>query len=164
MDIIDFLIHWLPVAICGILIYIFVQKWFCHPSKEKGLHLRGMFLKYACWPVFLLGFVLSLWDGKIPYIPTAKQAVKGFTPFVRPLIIQQFIFWVTIIIVVIQRKYFTAEARLALTAGEIWGMVAFAMIAYLMTWGGIYAAIKSRKISIEEPWSNINIAAIDHIK
>lgn len=160
MDIIDFLIHWTPVAICGTLIYLFVQNWFCHPSQERGLHLKGMFLKYACWPVFLLGFLLSLWDGKIPYIPTAKQAVKSFTAFVRPLIIQQFIYWGTIIIVVVERRYFTDEARLALSAGEIWGMVGFATIAYIMTWGGIYAAIKSRKITVEEPWNKINLDAI----
>lgn len=164
MDMIDFVIHWIPVAIIGILIYLYVQNWFCHPAKEKGLHLKGMFLKFACWPVFLLGFLLSLWDGKIPYIPTAKQAVKGFTPFVRPLIIHQFVFWITIFMVVVKRKYFTPEARLALTSGEIWGMVVFAMIAYLMTWGGIYAAIKSRKMKAEEPWSKINITAIDYRK
>lgn len=164
MDMIDFVIHWLPVGISGILIYLYVQNWFCHPAKEKGLHLKGMFLKFACWPVFLLGFLLSLWDGKIPYIPTAKQAVKGFTPYVRPLIIHQLIFLITLVVVVLKRKYFTAEARLALTSGEIWGMVVFAMIAYLMTWGGIYAAIKSRKMSIEEPWKTINISAIDYKK
>ena len=156
MDIIDFLIHWLPVAFCGTFIYLYVQKWFCHPAMERGFHLKGMFLKFACWPVFFLGFLLSLLNGKIPYIPTAKQAVKGFTPFVRPLILQQLLFWITIVVVVVQRKYFTPEAKLALSAGEIWGMVGFAFIGYLMTLGGIYAAIKSRKISMEEPWNHVN--------
>ncbi|MDP9229841.1 MAG: glycosyltransferase [Bacteroidota bacterium] len=162
MDFVDFVFHWLPVAIIEILIYLYVQQWFCHPAKERGLHLKGMFLKYACWPVFAMGFFLSLWDGVIPYIPTSKQAVKGFTPFVRPLIIQQILFLMTIIFVVIHRKYFTPEARIALTSGEIWGMVVFAVIAFIMTFGGIYAAIESRKLSAEDPWSKVDLNKIEH--
>jgi cellulose synthase (UDP-forming) len=139
-----------------------MQRWLCHPSAERGFHLRGMFLKYACWPVFALGFALSLWNGKIPYIPTAKQAVKGFTPFIRPLIFQQIVFLVTFLIVVILRKYYTPEASLQLTSGIIWGMVGFSIVSFIMTFGGLYAAIESRKLSAEEPWKKINIDTIQY--
>ena len=157
MDLTEFLLHWLPVVIIGIAIYLFMQKWLCHPSAERGLHWRGMLLKFACWPVFTLGFILSLWKGNIPYIPTAKQAVKGFTPFIRPLIIQQIIFIITIILVVILRKYYTPEARLQLTSGIIWGMVAFSIVSFIMTLGGLYSALESRKLTVEEPWKKIDI-------
>ncbi len=163
MDFIDFVVHWFPVAVIGISIYLYVQKWLCHPQHERGLHWRGMFLKFACWPVFFLGFVLSLLDADIPYIPTSKQAVKGFTPFMRLLLIHQLLFILTIFIVVLNRTYFTPEARLALSSGEIWGMVAFASIAFLMTSGGTYAALQSRKLKAEEAWAQVDLTKLnDH--
>ncbi|MBK7407308.1 MAG: hypothetical protein IPJ40_03985 [Saprospirales bacterium] len=119
-----------------------------------------MFLKFACWPIFLRGFLLSLRNADIPYIPTAKQAVKGFTPFVLPLLLHQLLFLTTVIYVVVQRKYYTPETRMALTSSEVWGMVAFAGLAYFMTFGGIYAAWKSRKIKAEEPWALVDLEEI----
>lgn len=161
MDFMEFIAHWMPVAVMGIAIYLYVQQWLCHPHQERGLHWRGMFLKFACWPVFLLGFLLSLCNGEIPYIPTAKQAVKGFSRFVRPLIAHQLLFIGLIIYVVAKRGFFTPEASLTLTSGEIWGMVAFACIAFLMTIGGMYAAWESSRIKPEEPWAHIDVDCIN---
>ncbi|MGV3529582.1 MAG: glycosyltransferase family 2 protein [Flavisolibacter sp.] len=156
MDFMEFLVRWLPIAITGTGIYLFVQQWLCQPAVERGLHWRGMFLKFACWPVFLLGLILSVLNKDIPYIPTAKQAVKGFTTFARPLFLHQLVFLGMIIYVIIQRGFFTPEARLTLTSGEIWGMVAFAFIAFIMTLGGSYAVFESRKINSAEPWAAID--------
>ena len=160
MEFTEFLHLWLPVVVSAILIYLFVQVWFCHPAKERGLHLRGMFLKFACWPVFFLGFLISLWNGTIPYIPTAKLAVKSFTPFARPLLIYQLIFLCSLGIVVVERGYYTAEARLMLTSGEVWGMVAFCFVAFLTSLGGLYAAYESRTLDIAEPWKTVNLENI----
>ena len=114
-----------------------------------------MLLKFACWPVFLRGFLLSLVNAEIPYIPTAKKAVGGLTRFARPLLLHQSVFILTVVLVVIQRIYFTPEARRELSSGEIWGMVAFASIAFLMSLGGTVAALQSRTIKAEEPWNAI---------
>ncbi|WP_207492493.1 glycosyltransferase family 2 protein [Aridibaculum aurantiacum] len=160
MDFIDFAVHWFPIAVVGVGIYLYVQQWLCHPAAEKGLHWRGMFMKFACWYVFLRGFLLSLINHDIPYIPTAKKAVKKLSRFARPLFLHQFIFIATILLVVVQRIYFTPEARRALTSGELWGMVAFASIAFFMTLGGTYAAIKSRTIKADEPWGHIDLDQI----
>jgi cellulose synthase (UDP-forming) len=157
MDFGQFIIRWTPIALTGIAIYLFVQRWMCHTQMERGIHLKGMLLKFACWPVFFWGFVLALLNKKIPYIPTAKQAVSGFTPFFRPLIYQQVLFAGTIIFIVIQRRYLTHEAAIALSGGFIWAMVAFASIAFLMSLGGLYAAWKSKSISSEEPWKEIEL-------
>lgn len=157
MDFMEFVAHWLPVAVISITIYLYVQQWLCDREHERGLHWRGMFLKFACWPVFLLGFVLSLWNGKIPYIPTAKQAVKGFSRFARPLIIHQVLFAALIIYVIAKRGFFTPEATLTLTSGEIWGMVAFASIAFFMSVGGMYAAWQSTRIKAEDPWAEVDL-------
>ncbi|MFN2458691.1 MAG: glycosyltransferase [Chitinophagaceae bacterium] len=161
MKFVDFIIHWTPMAIVAVVIYLYAQQWLVHPTSEKGFHWRGMFLKFSCWHVFLKGFLLSLWNAEIPYIPTAKKAVSGLTRFARPLIIHQVLFLATIVLVVMQRIYFTPEAKRALTSGEIWGMVAFALIAFVMTLGGTYAAVESQTIKSEEPWSTININEID---
>ena len=161
MDFMEFVGLWLPVVLLAVVIYLYVQQWMCHPEKEAGLHLRGMFLKFACWPVFLLGFLLSLWNGKIPYIPTAKQAVKGFTPFARPLIIHQLLFIITLCYIIIKRGFYTAEAKLTLTSGEIWGMIVFCLIAFLMSLGGLYAALESRNLNNEDPWKNVDLENIN---
>lgn len=161
MDFIEFLLNWIPVGLIGLIIYLYVQQWTCHPAKERGLHWRGMILKFACWPVFFRGFILSLKDADIPYIPTAKQAAKGFTVFARPLIFHLFLFLITVTGVIIQRVYFTPEAKLSLTSGDIWGMVAFAAIAFLMVVGGIYAAWQSQKIKQEDPWMHVDLNKIE---
>lgn len=161
MEFAVFVINWLPLAICGVAIYLYVQSWLCHPAEEKGLHWRGMVLKFACWPVFLMGFLLSILNRDIPYIPTAKQAVKGFTPFVRPHLIFFGLYFFTLVYIIVNRVYFTPEASLSLSSGEIWGMVAFASIAFLMTVMALYAAWESRELSAEEPWKHIETDKID---
>jgi cellulose synthase (UDP-forming) len=160
MEFTEFLKLWLPIVINAMLIYLFVQTWYCHPAKERGVHLRGMFLKFACWPVFFLGFLISLWNGDIPYIPTAKLAVKSFTPFAKPLLIYQLLFLSSLGIVVIERGFYTAEARLMLSSGEVWGMVAFCFVAFLTSLGGLYAAYESRTLDIAEPWASVNVENI----
>jgi cellulose synthase (UDP-forming) len=161
MEFTEFLRLWLPIVATAIMIYLFVQVWYCHPAKETGFHLRGMFLKFACWPVFFLGFLISLWNGDVPYIPTAKLAVKNFTPFAKPLLIYQFLFLSSLGIVVVQRGFYTAEARLMLSSGEVWGMVAFCFVAFLTSLGGLYAAYESRTLDIAEPWATVKLENIN---
>jgi cellulose synthase (UDP-forming) len=160
MDFRDFLLYWLPVALFSVAIYLYVQHWMCDPGRERGLHWRGMVLKFACWPVFLLGFLLSLVNARIPYIPTAKQAVRGFTPFARPLLVQAGVFVVSLVYVVVQRAAFLPEATLALTSERTWGMIAFASIAFFMTAGGLYAAAESHKLPVDDPWDSIDVPAV----
>lgn len=160
MDFMEFMSRWLPVVAIAVSIYLYVQQWTCHPEAERGVHLRGMFLKFASWPVFALGFLLSILNKDIPYIPTAKQSVKGFSPFARPLLIHQGLFTATILFVLIQRGFFTSEARLTLTSGEVWGMVVFCMIAFIVSLGALYAAWESRNLTIDEPWTQVNLDQI----
>lgn len=160
MDFIEFLLNWLPVGIMAVIIYLYVQQWMCHPNKERGLHWRGMILKFACWHVFFRGFLLSIKDADIPYIPTAKRAAKGFTLFARPLIFHMLLFIVMVSAVIVQRMFFTAEAKLSLSSIDVWGMVAFAGIAFLMVLGGIYAAWESQKIKTEDPWAGVDLHKI----
>ncbi len=160
MNFTDFIIRWLPVGISGTAIYIYVQRWLCHREVERGTHWRGMVLKFASWPVFLLGFILSLLNRKIPYIPTSKKAARGISPYIYAIIFQQLLFIITLIVVIIRRKYFTEEASLALSSGFIWGMVAFAFIPVVISTGALYASWESMRINSAEPWKDIDLTKI----
>ena len=158
MSFVDFIIHGTYVALISLFFYIYSQRWMSHPGSERGFQWRGMVLKYACYPVYLLGFLLALVNVEIPYIPTAKKAVTGYiTPFVRPLWIQVFLFVIMFIAVFIKRRYYTSEADLALTAERTWGMIGFAALAAVMAFGGIYAAWEARSLKEENPWDRIDI-------
>jgi len=163
MNFAEFVVHWLPLALFAVAIYIYCQRFLSHPSTERGLHLRGMVLKFASWPVFFMGFVLSIFNAKIPYIPTAKQAVKGLSPFVRPHLLVAILYISTFVVVLVKRMYFTSETSVAFTSGEIWGMMVFAFIAFVMTLGGIYAAWHSRNLEPFEPWNEIDINIVNTI-
>jgi cellulose synthase (UDP-forming) len=162
MDFSDFLIKGTPIVFFAIAIYIYVQKWMCDPETERGLHWRGMILKHACWPVFSMGFLLSLVNAKIPYIPTAKKAVRGyFTPFARPLLLHAIIFIFSLIGVLIYRKYYIPVSIIPFTGEKVWGMLAFALVTFVINCGGILAALEANRLTEEDPWENVNVTAIN---
>jgi cellulose synthase (UDP-forming) len=161
MSFVDFIIRGSFVAFFAIAIYLFVQRWMCHPETERGIHWRGMVLKFACWPVFFMGFVLSIVNADIPYIPTAKKAVRGyFTPFARPLVAHLILFILTVMSVFIYRKYYIPEAELVLSAEKTWGMIAFSFIAVIMSIGGIFAALEANSLKEEDPWDHVDLKKI----
>lgn len=161
MDFSEFAIQGSLVAFFGVLIYLFVQQWMCHPETERGLHWRGMILKYACWPVFFLGFLLAIVNADIPYIPTAKKAVRGyFTPFARPLVLQAILFLYAVIMVFIVRRFYMPESQLIFTAEKTWAMIGFAFIAFIMSCGGILAALEASYLKEEDPWEKVDLKEI----
>ena len=157
----EFVIYGLPIIIIAVAIYIFVQQWLSHPEAERGVHWRGMVLKFATWPVFLLGNMLALVNAEIPYIPTAKKAVSGLSPYTRPLILHVVVFVLTLVYIIYSRLTTVSEGLLALTSEQVWGMLAFALVAIVLAIGGIYAAFESSKLPEEEPWRNIDIDKIE---
>lgn len=161
MYFVDFLMHGFFILFFSMAIYLYVQKWLCHKETERGIHWRGMVLKFGSWPVFLLGFLLSIVNADIPYIPTAKKAVVGyFTPFARPLLLQCFLFVMAIIYVFVQRRYWTNEEEVIATSQITWGMMAFSLLAFIMAMGGILAALEARKLKEEDSWDTVNLKKI----
>src|SRR5688572_13545179 len=77
MQFAEFLAAGVPVALIGVVMYMAVQRWMCDPRTERGIHWRGFVLKVACWPVYAAGTLLAIVRADIPYIPTAKEAVRG---------------------------------------------------------------------------------------
>jgi len=153
MYFIEFILQGMPVLIFSVWIYLFVQRWMCHPATESGLHLRGMVQKFACWPVFLKGMLLSMVNKDIPYIPTAKQAViSKMSPFARPVLVHIVIFIVTLSYTIYERRYLLSDVVLVSTSERAYGMIAFATIPFLLALGTIYAVIESLKLKAENPW------------
>lgn len=53
------------------------QKFYLDPRNEWGIHWRAQLLRYAKWPVFLLGFWDVVFDRQVPYALTGKAKAKA---------------------------------------------------------------------------------------
>ena len=154
----EFLVEAAPVAALGIAIYVYVQRWLCHPATERGLHWRGMVLKVACWPVFLRGTLLAIGRADIPYIPTAKEAVRGrFFRLAWPQLVLIALYVATVVHVSRVRLRGTTEGALELSSQAVWGMVAFATLPVLMSLGVLYAAWQARRLPSGAPWDVVDV-------
>ncbi|HEY5492314.1 MAG TPA: glycosyltransferase family 2 protein [Gemmatimonadaceae bacterium] len=150
-----------PVAAIGILMYAVVQRWLCDPATERGMHWRGFVLKVACWPVFLAGTVLAIFRAEIPYIPTAKEAVRGkFLRLAWPQLGLIVLYLVTIARIVYVRAFHATEASLELTSEAVWGMLVFAALPVLGSAGALYAAWQARRPAPGAPWDNVDVTSI----
>lgn len=157
----EFLIASTPVAVLGTVLYIFVQRWMCDPSTERGAHWRGLVLKFACWPVFLLGTILAIARAEIPYIPTAKEAVRGrFFRLAWPQLLIIALYAATTARVVETRLLRSSEASLELTSQVVWGMIGFATLPVLMSLGVLWAAWQARSPARGAPWDDVDVTCI----
>lgn len=157
----EFITHGGPVALLGVLIYVYAQRWLCHPEMERGLHWRGLMLKVASWPVFLAGTVLAVVRAEIPYIPTAKEARRGrFLLLAWPHLLLLAVYLLTLAHTLYGRLVRTPEAQLALSAEAVWAMTGFATLAVVLASGGIYAAWRARSTPPDAAWDAIDPESI----
>ena len=147
-----------PVALLGITIYLLSQRWLCHPEQEKGLHWRGLSLKIACWPVYLVGTLLGVFRAHVPYIPTAKEARRGhFFQLAWPHLLLGLVYTISVGWTFYRRVFLTPEASLLLTSEAVWGMVAFATFALALASGGIRGAWEARALPPGVPWDDVDL-------
>ena len=62
----------LPVIFSSFVLRFYIQKWLVS-DDERGFHIVGGVLEIIGWWVFTLGFVYTLFDKKVPYLPTPKN-------------------------------------------------------------------------------------------
>ena len=150
-----------PVGVVGAAMYLLVQRWLCDPETERGIHWRGLALKIACWPVFLAGTLLAVVRADVPYIPTPKEAVRGrFFRLAWPQLLLIVLYVVTVARVLDVRVFGTGEGSLELSAEAVWGMIAFATVPVLASFGALVAAWQSRRRPATAPWDAIDVARI----
>lgn len=118
-------------------------------------------LKLACWPVFLAGTVLAVGRAEIPYIPTAKEAVRGrFFRLSWPQLLQIGVYAITLGWIVYQRLWRLSEGSLALSSEAVWGMVFFATLPVLLSGGALFAAWQARTPAAGAPWDVVDPDAL----
>jgi cellulose synthase (UDP-forming) len=154
----EFLIASAPAAIVGVAMYALVQRWMCDPATERGMHWRGLVLKVACWPVYLVGTVLAVVRAEIPYIPTAKVAVRGrFLWLAWPQLCVLALYAATIAHVIRARMLHVTEGSLELSSEAVWGMIMFATLSLVSSLGVFWAAWEARTPASTAPWDAVDI-------
>lgn len=157
MAFVEFIIVGGPVAALGAAIYLYSQRWLCHPAMERGLHWRGLALKVGSWPVYLAGTVLAVLRAEIAYVPTAKEARRGrFFQLGWPHLALAALYLVTVGWTAYRRLYLAPEGMLFLTSEAVWGMISFASLAVLLVGGAIHAAWEARSLPSEAPWDGVD--------
>ncbi|WP_116124691.1 glycosyltransferase [Lewinella sp. IMCC34183] len=61
-----------PVLFTSFILRFYIQKWLIS-DDERGFHIVGGILEILTWWIFTLGFVYTLVDKKVPYLPTPKN-------------------------------------------------------------------------------------------
>ncbi len=142
----EYVQHAAPVGVFGILIYQFAQRWFCDPDRERGFHWRGTLLKIGSWSVFLQGFVLSVVNVAVPYIPTSKERKRGnFWRLARVPLTVLIISVLTAVWTVFRQLFVVPEAEVRITTEVTAGMLLFLICNTVLMSGRIYAAWADRE-------------------
>ena len=141
----EYLLHALPVGLCGIAIYLFLQRWLCDPVRERGVHWRGTLLKIGAFSVYLEGLVLAVLGVAVPYIPTAKERRTGrFWPLARLPLAVIAVSAAAVAWTVIRRLYVMPEAEVRISTEGTLGMLGFLVLNTIFMGGRVYAAWKGR--------------------
>jgi cellulose synthase (UDP-forming) len=149
-----------PVGAIGAAIYLYAQRWFCDRETERGLHWRGLILKIACWPIFAIGTILAIARVDLPYVPTAKQGVRGrFLRLAWPHLLLLVLYGVTLARVVWTRVL-TDSGWLDRSPEAVWGMTVFATMPTVAAIGALYAAWESAHVPSDGAWARIDVAAL----
>ena len=150
-----------PVAIVGSASYVLSQRWFCDPSTERGVHWRGLVLKWAAWPVVLAGTLLAIFRADVPYVPTRKQGTRGaFLPLAWPQLLLCTIFGVTLVHIIDRRMVGGADPSLELSSEAVWGMVAFAAVPVAAAVMTLRAAWQARHPPAGAAWDDVDVERI----
>ncbi|MBN7812460.1 glycosyltransferase [Algoriphagus sp. H41] len=72
-----FFVFFTPFFLFSLAYRYYAQGWLNH-QEERGIHLMGGILRVGTWWIYTIGFVYTLLNIKVPYIPTEKEhSTKG---------------------------------------------------------------------------------------
>jgi cellulose synthase (UDP-forming) len=142
----EYLQHALPVGICGVAIYLFLQRWLCDPDRERGVHWRGTLLKIGAFNVYLKGLALALLGVAVPYIPTAKERRAGrFWPLAGVPLAVVALSAAAAAWTVTRRLFAVPEAEVRISTEVTLGMLGFLVLNSIFMGGRVYAAWQDRR-------------------
>ncbi|GAB3234334.1 glycosyltransferase [Algoriphagus aestuariicola] len=67
-----FFLFYTPFLAMNLIVRLYAQNWL-HGKHEKGIHVFGGLLRVGTWWVYTVGFIYTLLNIKVPYIPTPKE-------------------------------------------------------------------------------------------
>lgn len=141
----EYLLHALPVGLCGVAIYLFLQRWLCDPARERGLHWRGTLLKLGAFSVYFNGLALAVLGVAVPYIPTAKERRAGrFWPLARLPVLVIALSAAAVAWTVVRRLFVVPEAEVRISTELTLGMLGFLVLNSIFMGGRVYAAWQDR--------------------
>jgi cellulose synthase (UDP-forming) len=71
-DLTRFAVTFAPLLVISLLIRQYAQRWLLE-EHEKGLQLTGGVLRFGTWWIYLIGFIYTIFNIRVPYIPTPKN-------------------------------------------------------------------------------------------
>jgi len=156
----EFLMSVAPVGVIGAAVYLYTQRWLCDARAERGLHWRGLILKIACWPIFVIGTLLAIVRVGLPYVPTPKQGIRGrFFRLAWPHL-ALLMLYATTVAQVVRTRLLTEGAWLDRSPEATWGMLLFAVMPVAASFGAVHAAWQSSRPQLTGAWTDIDVACI----
>lgn len=74
VDIEPFILFYLPIIFMTLFIRQYSQRWLLEKT-ERGFHIRGGILQLGTWWVYVVSLVYTIFNVKVPYIPTPKEGI-----------------------------------------------------------------------------------------
>jgi cellulose synthase (UDP-forming) len=142
----EYVQHALPVGLCGVGIYRFMQRWLCDPIRERGLHWRGTLLKLGSFSVYVRGLALAVFGVEVPYIPTAKEKrTSSFWRLARVPLLLVLLSLAAVSWTAYRILFVLSEGQVRISTEVTLGMAAFLAINTIFVSGRLYAAWKDRE-------------------
>jgi len=141
--------------ILGVSSYSLANKYVCHPS-ERYVHWRASLLKFACWPIYLYAFVLTILRKRIPYLPTAKQVGIDWPILIRPHIALAMASLVVLAGSAFA-KYYSGHFSTLYNSALLWWLMAFfgLLTCLLSIWATISFSPPKHLANAQDPWDEI---------
>ena len=69
-----FIVFYSPIVLMTLFIRQYTQRWLLEKT-ERGFHLRGGILQLGTWWIYVVSLFYTIFNVKVPYIPTPKEGV-----------------------------------------------------------------------------------------
>lgn len=69
-----FILFYAPILLMTLFIRQYSQRWLLEKT-ERGFHIRGGILQLGTWWIYFVSLIYTIFNVKVPYIPTPKEGV-----------------------------------------------------------------------------------------